>query len=103
MTSSLEGVNTAYVPDLWRTRDVTQRQWYVELSHSDRSASDMMQIASVNEKSELYLTPELLDVGPNGEERYGEPEQLTGWRVTLDKEGLAEHIRQCQEIYDRMK
>lgn len=80
--------------------DMTQTDWHVELSFAD--GWGMMQVASVNAKSDVMMSPELLDVGPNGEKRYADPEALDGWRVTLDKAGLADLIAKAQEIHDKM-
>lgn len=95
-----EGTVTANAPEITTVRDLTQPAWHVELSFSD--GWGCMQVASVNSKSDVEMPPELLDVGPNGEKHYGEPEKLDGWRVTLNKAGLADLIAKAQEIHDKM-
>lgn len=70
--------------------DCASEGWRVEVSwrpnndeHSPNTPGHV-QVASVNQHSKLELPAELLDLGPNGEEKWGEPEPFDGWRVTLD-------------------
>lgn len=70
--------------------DITQKNWHVELSHED--GWDFVQVASVNEKSDLVLPA---DDG-NG------VVQFTGWRITLDRAGLDELIEQAHNLRARL-
>lgn len=100
-----EGTVTANAPEITRVQDVSHPDgsWYVELStRKGAYGTDCVQIASVNTASKFVFPPDLEGYGPNGEERYGEPETFDGWRVTLSKQGLADLIAKAQEIHDAM-
>jgi hypothetical protein len=81
---------TANAPSVYTTSDLTMDGWEVELTHAD--GWDCAQIASVNNRSHLKIEAD------DGE---GEV-PFDGWRVTLDRERLAMHIRQCQDVLARL-
>jgi len=71
-------------------KDVAMPNWHIELSHED--GWGFAQFASVNEKSELEIPADDNDgMVP-----------FTGWRITLDKAGLAELIAKAQGIHDKL-
>lgn len=82
-------------------QDLTQPTWHIELSHG-HAGPGLVQVASVNIYSKFVFPPDFEGYGPDGEERYGEPEPFDGWRVTLNKQGLADLIERAQALHDRM-
>lgn len=81
-------------------RDLVQEQWHLALDY--RKGSDVVQVASVNMESNFVFPPEVVDRGPNGEEKFGAAEPFDGWYVTLNKAGLVELIAKAQAIHDQM-
>lgn len=89
-----DGKNTANEASVFVASDRTMSGWSVEVSHADNW--DFVQLASVNEKSDLRIasddsTPEIEETVP-----------FTGWRVTLDRDALLDHISHCEEVLRRM-
>jgi hypothetical protein len=85
------GQVTANATEITSVNDVTMSGWSAELSFAD--GWDFVQFASVNDRSHLKIES---DDDPE------KMEQFTGWRVTLDKDGLRALIDAAHDLYDRL-